>query len=407
MIFKNYLVLFLFSVFLFFPIENNILLAKEGGAYQEEVEASAKNVREEIDTLFNLAEFRPVYGLNDVISTAKKSNSTYEILSLFDFYVSKFIDEYMPKSEVINENEALNLIIALHGWVYIYEELLGLWNYCYEELHEAEIGSSLIKISSSFGNNINNSIYIKYGAWLKVISEARNISLYTFLKEKEGVKMTTRKGLDSIIIEPFCLHSECPLYDFDDVINSSLAKKAIKHYNGLIKEQLPDEWYYMIREYIIIQDAFFKAKQRIAYIVKYYSKNFDANKNILKKIDSYRKKIDLYFKKLDTLLRIYIFDVPLRSLALYRHLQFTSAKHWLDNDKEMKNAIIEFSKLTSFFKHTTLPITRDEILFINKQFKKEYNDKEYGELIATAKLTKDWFDLFARVKNPEPDRTFE
>lgn len=78
----------------------------------------------------------------------------------------------------------------------------------------------------------------------------------------------------------------------------------------------------------------------------------------------------------------------------------------LDDKEEMTKALMDFTRLREF-KFCAAPETDEFLIETRRAFKRKYDDEEYKEIEARAKLQKEWYDLLPRVKEPKPDTKFE
>ena len=369
-------IIFIFAKNLF--ASNDILI--------NEITESTKRCVDEINSLVDVNKINYLYGLNDTIEKAKMSNSAFDIISLFDNYIQRFIEEKKSDQISLSENEVDNLIIALNSWAYIYEP--------YALFDDSFAPRSLIGISGDIQSNLDKRKYIlEYTEWINQLMDARTKALSVITENNASFVRGFYLG--------FTLGSIKLIDRFSDW-SPSYCKKALVPYNGLIGETLPNTWYFFVREYVNSQDGFYLMRKRTEQIISFFKTTYSNNRVALNKLNKYSELSDLYFKNLDFFYRSFAFDLPVWCCSLYYFLQFNVGKEWFDDEDLMQKAVIDYSKL-DFFKYTVLPLTQEDLLYFKKMMKKEYNDREWDELVVRAKLNPDWYNLFARVNSPLPD----
>ena len=373
------------------------ICAEKSPFYVEQFEEAVK-IKEKINVLMPQS-YVDVYGLKKVQKNAENvATSIYEIEQLHTKWIYHFLNMHSKENAILTKKDTINLINAFHYWAYIYEGLLF------------EQGNSKIyNISYKVTENIliNNNALENFIAWINKLGDAEKEAFDILKKDKEGWVSFGRgfvKGFTLIgFISP----------DQRGDIEPSMAVKAVKPYKDNIKDYFADEWYFMIREYIEIQNCFFHVRKLIQNIIKHYSGSielddpgFFEHTESVNSIKKYSVLADLYFKKLDTMLRGFIFDRPICILSNYSYLRARAAKHWLDDDEELLNAFLDFLTIKEF-KFTVDPFTDEVLIYTRKEFKESYDSDEEKEISAQAKLRKEWYALLPKVKEPQPDSKFE
>jgi hypothetical protein len=387
-----YFCILLNILFLMFSLDSSI------ADFHEDLYHETMTLRSQIHQLMSEPlEFN--YDLDKVIEASFELTSVTEIEHLFISWVNAFKEKIIMK-KYLSENDAINLIYALHYWANIYDGLV---------LPDDKFDSTnlLDAIPYIYGVNLlkENSVHLNFDALIKKYDDANRES--DDLSKKEfgtGTKEILKAFHLFYLISPDQKLKETP---------PAVAKKAVEPFKKIITNYFPDSWYLMIREYINTQNTFFNSKNITKDLLKtflpltnYEKDNYREHSKAIKLISNYSTFADLYFKKIDSLYRFYIFDLPVTMLCKYSYYRARSAKHWLDDKDELKKTLLDFAAISEF-KFTVAPSTDDWIITTSKELKSSFDEKEYAEIKAQSKLTKEWYNLLPKVKDPEPDKKFE
>ena len=162
---------------------------------------------------------------------------------------------------------------------------------------------------------------------------------------------------------------------------------------------LNDDWYFMIRDYMQIQDSFYQSKKEIEKIIKIlvdmpgYEKEVAILKNSLIHVDS-------LYRKLDEIVRYNIIDVPISVYSDIYNIKFNEAKGWInDNEAVMSEIAVAYNKsCANIQRYVATESIKEKLVSITKRFKSEFDADEWEEIKSRAKLTQDWFNMLNKIK---------
>ncbi len=366
----------------------------------------ASKVQKEIDNICDYKKIEYLNGLDKVIRQAQRAKTIRQATIPFELWLSQHA---IQEDGHLDSNRLTNIVIALRSWSYVYEALL--------------VSSSVFKndkasLESSLAKNIfqyKGSIFDKYITWLIKWDNASKAS-YKILKEEEYSLKNLKKGQVSAwknLAKDTSIWVWLSPDTWADGIRPSRAVKAIKPYEKIDVKYHTDDWYFMIREYDDMEDAYYRQRELKRKIIKYYLEKNDLQNSLLSdhndnlaKLLNFNTQDDLYFKKLDTLVMFKIFDVPIQQFCWHSYLRCKGAQHWKDDKVKMNKALLDFASLKEF-KYTVSPQTDDFLLKTRKAFKRNYSDEEYKEIEAQVKISKEWYDLLPKLKEPQPDNRLE
>jgi hypothetical protein len=331
-----------------------------------------------------------------VLQEVKKAKTITEINTLFNTWLSRYDERRNMDRSFMTREDLKNFVFALGSWAYIYEA-------CLQSLSIYQYDAS--SIETAIANNIflyNGSYLRNYLAWVRSLDSASQESFNILNKESQS---WLNKAKDfGRLMNPDYWAAGMPPRD---------AVKAIKPYESINVNYHPDEWYYIIRQYIEMQNTYYQFSDRRKKILKIYSSltnipsaNIEEHRDNLYRFDKFNQLQDLFFKKVDSLVRYNYFDVPVQQLSWYSYLRCKEAQHWLDDKDKMTKALVDFASIKEF-KYTADPVTDDILIRTRKAFKRNYSDEEYKEAEAQVKIKKEWYDLLPQVKEPKPDAKFE
>ncbi|MBC2736550.1 MAG: hypothetical protein HF981_19475 [Desulfobacteraceae bacterium] len=340
-----------------------------------------------------------LYGLDEIVQQSESVNTTvFQKKNLYMLWLSEFIQNHDKERSYLTENDTANLLVALNSWAYLYQDVLSQLR---ESIEKYETSNLTVRTK-----DYNNKVIDNYAYWLSRLDLAglESDKIITEKINSDGFKPHK-------LLYPHYLKYISPDQWYE--IKPSFAVEGIKPYKKCINTYFPDEWYYMIREYVFIQNTFYSLRDVTNKISKHYnsilSYNDDNYKEHSKSINLIREYIvssDLLFKKFDKISRYFIFDAPILHLSRYSFLRARAAKHWIDNDEEIKNALLDFAAIKQF-KFTAFPFTDRALIETRKEFKEAFDDNELAEIEAEVTLRKEWYELLPRVNAPQPDKKFE
>jgi hypothetical protein len=355
-------------------------------------------IQKKIIKLYEVDSIAGQYDIALVLDKVGKSHSIPEISNLFNNWIVQFPMNHDADRKYLTEHDASDLIFMLNHWAYIYEAFLS------SDLSQRRNIS--IDIEKSFSEN--DVYFTKFLEWVVILSEASMKAAKIQEKEENSWAGTAKdigRGLSLVgLASP----------DFwAGGIQPRDAVKAVAPYKEMVKDFLPDEWYFAIRQYVDIQNSFYKSRDLLNKLISHYTgivpindAHYDLHSKQMNKLNEFAMINDLYFKKLDTLLRNWIFDYPVLFLSGYSYLRCKAAQHWWDDMEEMQKALLDFCSIDPF-KYTVNPDTDEYLIIVRKEFKRNFGDEKYNEIAAQVILRKPWYDLHAMVKEPRPDSRFE
>ena len=168
---------------------------------------------------------------------------------------------------------------------------------------------------------------------------------------------------------------------------------------NIIDNPLNDSWYLVIREYMELQDSFYKMKVELKKITKILEILPNTEKKVaLLKQNSF--DIDALYRKFDEMVRYNIIDLPISIYADIYFIEFKKGKKWYnDDEKAMGNIAIAYNKAcANMQKYMVSEFAINKVMKITKTLKKEFSDDEWKEVKTRAKLTQDWFNMLNKVK---------
>lgn len=304
--------------------------------------------------------------------------------------------------------------------------LLGQSEQLYKKLNEDNYNNYAKFIYSMLsGNLINENIIIRKNSIFKNIGV---IGVMMGALGMELLKDEDKKGLNNIckdIVESI-LEKDVNEYVIDNIsinlgIDTDKVQKSIETIskkNNLFKpavtfkqnlkeikaipivnNPLNDNWYLMLREYMELQDTFYRIKDEVEKIIKILAilPNHEKEIALLKQ---HLFHVDALYRKFDEVVRYNIIDLPVSIYADLYYIEFKKAKKWYNNDEEiMGNIAVSYNKsCANMQQYMVNEFAISKILRVTKTLKKEFNDGEWKEVKTRAKLTQDWFNMLNKVK---------
>ncbi len=161
---------------------------------------------------------------------------------------------------------------------------------------------------------------------------------------------------------------------------------------------LSDEWYMMIRKYIVLQKYFYMMKkeiQKIINILEILPDSIEYASNLETKL-IYSDKL---YRKLDEIVRYNVFDLPVLIYSDLFSLSFKKNKGWLnDNEKGLSDSAIGYNKVCgNMQQYMVKDFTIKKVMKTTKVMRKEFDDLEWKEILTRAKLSQDWFNMLNKV----------
>jgi len=351
--------------------------------------------------VFN-ADYRKDKIIQKLIYDASNSKDISELTTVFDSFRQKYL---IPTTD-FGEVEAKRLIAGLNGWAYIYEAILS-------DCENLSKPGSLIGISNSIVVNLaNDRDIITYLEWLEKLSDAYSAAVSICNRDNKSLSRQFKefgRGLTIIALAN---------KDYWKIkVLPAVALKAMKPYESVMITNAYDEWYLMLKKYVLIQDEYYNMRKDLKKIINRLSQidaeesnsKARAAKSILQKYDELSS---LYFKKLDHLLRLIVVDSPMNSILFYRYLQYVAAKHWVDDKDAMRKAAMEFARVNLFSKTVTVEI-QSRLLDWQGQIKAGLSlfpgagEKEWEQYQTQAKFSSKFWELAPRIRDITPNTKLE
>lgn len=339
-----------------------------------------------------------------------------------------------------NENEKLDSLIKqvqflMFAWTTpmeissthnIYTSSLLKMN---EELYENLIKSNYDNYtrfiySLLYINFVNENIVIKkdtsLGVGLKAIVPFYLLGLPTD-EDKKGMETICKDLLDDtltkepseIILENFSttlnIQEEVIAKDLEMISkNNNLFERPVMFNKkitdlkeiSIVDNPLNDNWYLMIREYMELQDDFYRMKKEVSKIIKILDVLPDTE-NQIATLKQNLFEVDALYRKFDEVVRFNIIDLPISIYADLYHIEFQKGKKWYDDDeKAMGNIAVAYNKAcANMQKYMVSEYAIEKVMRITKLLKSEFDEEtEWKEVKTRAKLTQDWFNMLNKVE---------
>jgi len=177
--------------------------------------------------------------------------------------------------------------------------------------------------------------------------------------------------------------------------------KNLKNLNkvNIIDNPLNDNWYMMIREYMELQNNFYKMKKNINKIIILLSSLPDSEKEIATlKEDLFQ--IDSLYRKFDEIVRYNIIDLPISIYADLYYNKLKKVEKWYKKDTNaISNIAVAYNKsCANMQQYMVSEFAINKVMKVTRALKKDFNQDEWKEVITKAKLTQDWFNMLNKIK---------
>jgi len=362
-------------------------------------------------------------------------------------YINIVISELKRVEKELKENDSEQLDLLLKQTEY----LMYAWTTPLELLSTKKIyENSLLNGSNALYKNINKSNYANYTEFIysminiNLISEniiiqkdsAIKVGLKSYLtfwtlgasllvtspttEDKKGLKSVCEEITDNLIkkdINSYLLENISSTLDIEEEkITKELDKiaknnnlfegakifnKDIKklHEVSIVDNPLNDSWYLMLREYMELQDSFYKVKEEVNKVIKILAILPDREKQIAK-LKQNLFDVDALYRKFDETVRYNIIDLPVSIYADLYSIELKKAKKWYDDDeKAMGDIAVAYNKAcANMQKYMVSEFAINKVMRTTRILKKEFNEDEWKEVKTRAKLTQDWFNMLNKVK---------
>lgn len=369
--------------------------------------SEALKVKKEIDALGVEPNMAYLNGLNSAVERARHAKSVLQASAPFESWIQELLSQ---DQDDLDRNKLANILIALKAWSYIYEAML---------ISTSDMKVDKSSISSSLAKNLfqgKKSVFVTFNTWQGTWNRAYYDSVEILNGEEYSLKKMKRgdfSGWDNLMKDIIYRYVFFSPDARAEGMRPRYAVKMLKAYKVINTKYQSNEWYLMMRQYADMQDAFYRMRQLKKKVIDHYTKkqrisgsSTKAHDESLAVLINYGVKDDLYFKKLDTIVRYRIFDAPIQNFCWHSILRCKEAQHWINDKQKMDKALLDFTSLKQF-KFTVSPQTDEMLLWTRKAFKRNYNEEEYKEIEARVKISKEWYDLFPKIKEPDSDKKFE
>lgn len=234
-------------------------------------------------------------------------------------------------------------------------------------------------------------------------------------EDKKGLKAVCQKNIDEDDIEHIPKNISSTLDIKEEKIEKELNKiskrnnifeaamifnkEHIKlHEVSIINNPLNDSWYLMIREYMELQNDFYKIKEEVNRIKKILT-ILPNNEKQVATLTQNLFDVDALYRKFDEIVRYNIIDLPVSIYADLYFMKFRKAKKWYnDDEKAMGNIAIAYNKsCANMQKYMVSEFAVNRVMRVTRTMKKEFNEDEWKEIKTRAKLTQDWFNMLNKV----------
>ena len=372
-------------------------------------------------------------------STLKKLTSSTSALE----YTNIILSELKKIQKKLKQNDPANLDnliqqteFLMYAWTApmeilstkdIYNEsLLGLSAALYKNLNKGNFTNYTEFIYSMlFVNMINENIVVKKDTAINGMSKymTLGISALAGLSTSED-----KKGLEEVCKEVLSSYTDTSANEYlakniastlgidkekldkdisaiskkNNLFESAvLFDKNVKNLNevSIIDNPLNDSWYIAIREYMELQDDFYKMKKEIDKIIKILTVLPDTERKVAI-LKQGLFDVDALYRKFDETVRYNIIDLPVSIYADLYYIEFRKGKKWYDDDeKAMGDIAVAYNKAcANMQKYMVSEFAINKVMRITRTLKKEFNEDEWKEVKTRAKLTQDWFNMLNKVK---------
>jgi hypothetical protein len=169
---------------------------------------------------------------------------------------------------------------------------------------------------------------------------------------------------------------------------------------SIIDNPLNDNWYLMIREYMELQDDFYKMKKEVDKVIKILDILPDTE-NQIATLKQNLFEVDALYRKFDEVVRFNIIDLPISIYADLYYIEFQKGKKWYnDDEKAMADIAVAYNKAcANMQKYMVSEYAIEKVMRITKSLKSEFDEEtEWKEVLTRAKLTQDWFNMLNKVE---------
>ncbi len=169
---------------------------------------------------------------------------------------------------------------------------------------------------------------------------------------------------------------------------------------SIIDNPLNDSWYLMVREYMELQDDFYKMKKEVDKIIKILDVLPDTE-NQIATLKQNLFEVDALYRKFDEVVRFNIIDLPVSIYADLYYIEFQKGKKWYnDDEKAMGDIAVSYNKAcANMQKYMVSEYAIEKVMRITKSLKSEFDEEtEWKEVKTRAKLTQDWFNMLNKVE---------
>jgi hypothetical protein len=178
-------------------------------------------------------------------------------------------------------------------------------------------------------------------------------------------------------------------------------KKTLKGLKtvAIVDNPLNDHWYMMIREYMELQESFYKIKKAVENILKVIA-SYPESDAVVAKLKRDLMRVDSLYRKFDEIVRYNVIDLPVSIYADLYKIDFKRVKKWYDDDEEkMADIAVAYNKAcANMQKYMASDFAIKKVISITSTMKSEFDaEKEWKEIQTRSKLTQDWFNMLNKI----------
>ncbi len=343
----------------------------------------------------NLTKVLDPEELGKLLSSKGEIEYSKKVLTALQNIQSELLED--PSDEQLEDpsDEKLNIIMEKIKY------MMYAWTLPYEILSTKNIlNNSLFEKTKEFYKNEQKKVYSKYAKFIYSLmyhKDMDDINL-NFSKTNKESFMDTLKGSLADVDHKFYINAITNNMNnnsiiFSQEVDALYAEDFLLNANG-------NHWYSMIKVYMKLQNNFYDVKKEIYEIIKILNR-MENKEEYSARLELELDNIDYLFRNFDALVRFNIIDLP---IILYIELYKTEFQQYLgvmnDNERMMSKTLVLFNKsCANLQKYVSSNITSSLIVSSTKEFKDEFNDDEWQEIIIKAKMTQDWFKMLNKIES--------
>jgi hypothetical protein len=372
------------SVLTFFIFSSIALQSYGSPSCIEENEKSIELPYQKFNDIFhnNISESN----LKEIKEQALTAKNYYELNIRLNNFLVDYINNYEKSMQPLSGEDVDTFIAVLSSWAYIIE-------------HDFTNKSSIIDISQKIATD--NDVIQQYSKW--------TYSLISTVNEANEKINSSSRSINSFARKIGKFYTVIGAFDPEEWKNTIAPRDAIKAKETIKKvdKLFSDQWYYMIRYYVDVQEIFYTNRSRLDKLIEQLQKkpeNSSGNAPFeISRLKKYAIVSDSYYKSLDSIMRTFVFDTPIEQFSNISLIRCQAAKYGIDDKAEINRAFTDFLKIRRI-EAIACQRTIDYLLMVYKNFKSTYNEKQIKDIENTVKLSSDWYNLYVKIKSPIPEK---